>query len=195
MEMTALPWCSPPSVCDPWDGACGAFSSDALASSDKWLPCLFLFFFSFCLSVSNGTVIMESDFFPPRDFYWAWSNSYSQEKFLSVISLWACHNSLFLVVDLNNVHLPVEFSKELFPYEMFYFQAMFMFGGLYDVVDILVKQFKMTIVVYASSSIRTLTLRVWDWRKASSRSGFPRRAKNENVRRDRDSRDGSVAYC
>lgn len=65
-------------------------------------------------------------------------------------------------MDLNNVHLPVEFSKELFPYEMFYFQAMFMFGGLYVVVDILVKQFKMTIVVYASSSLRTLTFRVWD---------------------------------
>lgn len=63
---------------------------------------------------------------------------------------------------------------------------MFPFRGLYHVVDILVKQFKMMIVICAWSSERTRTLRVWEWRRASSRFGFPRRAKKENVEKDKD---------
>lgn len=57
-------------------------------------------------------------------------------------------------------------------------------------VDILVKQSKMMIDIYAWSSERTLTLRIWEWRRASSRSGFPRRAKNENVKKDKGLRAG-----
>lgn len=39
---------------------------------------------------------------------------------------------------------------------------MFPFWGIYDAGDILVKQFQMMIVIYAWSSARTLTLRVWN---------------------------------
>lgn len=60
---------------------------------------------------------------------------------------------------------------------------MFPFRGLYNVVDILVKQLKMMIDIYACSSERTLTLRIWEWRRASSRASSPRRAKNQNVKK------------
>lgn len=47
-------------------------------------------------------------------------------------------------MDLNDssLSLSIEFSKELFLYEMFYFQAVFPFRGLYDVIDILVNDVK-----------------------------------------------------
>lgn len=64
--------------------------------------------------------------------------------YLIVIS----HNSIFLLVYLNNSNLFIEFSKEWLLNEMFYFQVIFPFRGFYDIVDILVKQFKMMIITY-----------------------------------------------
>lgn len=92
---------------------------------------------------------MESNSFPQRistgcELTHIPKKNFSLLYYLIVIS----HNSIFLLVDLNNSNLSIEFSKEWLLYEMFNFQVMFPFRGFYDIVDILVKQFKMMIVTY-----------------------------------------------
>lgn len=65
---------------------------------------------------------MEPDSFP-QGIFTEYEVTHSQEKFLGILS--PCGplspNSIFLLVDLNNSNLPIEFSIESFLYEIFYF--------------------------------------------------------------------------